>query len=381
MSSLNPKLKQPPAPRPKARFNWNSVFESPGILSRVVVVVFVLIVLYYLLNILHPFFAALTWAAILATALYSVFDRIKRWTHRPHLASALTCLLVTVLVVVPLIALLALLAGESVLAYHTLAADIVSAPLGELEVLRRSAVFVWVQSKLTSFGLPPIDLGDWVLRAVKLLSAFLVGKSTALFAEFTNFVFSFFVVFITLYVLFLHGPEIMDDVRWLCGLERGKNDHILTQFRDTILASLEGSVISALLLGALGWLVFVIFRIPAPLLWGAVMAVLSLVPVVGTALVWAPVSIYYMASGHAAKGIGLLVVFVTLIAIVDNVVKPLLMRTRDQIHPLWIFLGVVGGVRYFGLLGLVLGPLVVTAFLVLLSIKREADAQQRLVRE
>lgn len=381
MSSINPKLKPPPAQPSQGRLDWKSLSITQRIISRIILVVFILMVLYYLLNILRPFFAALTWAAILATALYSLFERIERWTRRPRLASALTCLLITLLVVAPVIVLLGLLAGESVLAYRTLAAKITAAPLGGLEILRNSAIFVWAQSKMSAWGLPTLDLGALTLRAVKLLSAFLVGKSTALFAEFTGFIFSLFVVLITLYVLFLHGPQVMDEVRWLCGLTRGHNDRILTQFKDTILASLEGSLVSALLLGILGGLVFLCFGIPAPLLWGAVMALLSLVPIIGTALVWAPVVIYYLASAHVVKGIGLLVVFVILIAVVDNMVKPLLMRTRDEIHPLWVFLGVVGGVRYFGLLGLVLGPLVVTAFLALLSIKKNEDEQQKIVPE
>ncbi len=351
------------------------------VVSRIALVIFVLLVLYYLLNILRPFLAALTWAAIVATALYPMFERIARWTRRPRLASVLTCLLITLLLVVPVIILLGMLAGESVMAYRTLAVKIKAAPRGELEILRSSAIFVWAQSKMSALGLPPLDLGDLALRAVKLISAFLVGKSTALFAEFTSFVFSLLVVFIALYVLFLHGPQIMDEVRWLCGLTRGHNDQILIRFKDTILASLEGNLVSALLLGALGGLIFLFFGLPAPLLWGAVMAFLSLIPVIGTALVWAPVVIYYLASAHVGKGIGLLVVFVILIAVVDNMVKPLLMQRQSEIHPLWIFLGVVGGVRYFGLLGFVLGPLIVTAFLAFLSIMKTEDSQQEMVSE
>ena len=351
------------------------------VVSRVILGVFVLLVVYYLLNILRPFLAALIWASILATALFPVFQGMERRMRRPRLASALTCLLTTLLLVVPVVVLLVMLAGESVIAYHTLAVKITAAPRGELETLRNNLIFVWAQSKLSALGLPPLNPADLVLRAVKLMSAFLVAKSTGLFAEFTSSIFSFFAVLITLYFLFLHGPQVMDEVRWLCGLTRGHDDQILTRFKETILASLESNLASALLLGTLGGLVFLLFGIPASLLWGAVMAFLSLIPVIGTALVWFPVVIYYVVTAHAGKGAGLLTVFVVLIALVDNLVKPLLMRRQSEIHPFWIFLGVVGGVRYFGLLGLVLGPLVVTAFLAILAILRFGDAEREIVRE
>ena len=381
MHAADPNLEPPGTGPSGSRFNLNSLSVTQRLIRRVTLGAFILLVLYYLLNILHPFLAALTWASILATAFFSLFERLERRTRRPRLASALTCLLTTLLLVVPVIILLGMLAGESVIAYHTLAVKITVAPRGELEALRNNAIFVWAQSKLSALGLPPLNPADLALRAVRLMSAFLVKKSTGLFAEFTSSIFSFFTVFITLYFLFLHGPLIMDEVRWLCGLTRGYDDQILTRFKETILASLETNLATALLLGTLGGLVFLLFGIPAPLLWGAVMAFLSLIPVVGTALVWLPVVLYYGATAHAGKGAGLLVVFVVLIALVDNLVKPLLMRRQSEIHPFWIFLGVVGGVRYFGLLGFVLGPLVVTAFLAILAILRTGEAEGGIVRE
>jgi predicted PurR-regulated permease PerM len=378
MSMANPSSQPPETAAPRAQTSVPPVPITQRIISTTLLVAFALVVIYYLLEILQPFFGALAWAAILATALYPLYAWIEERTRRPRLASALTCLLITMLVVLPVMVLLGLLAAQSVLAYRTLAGKITHGPSGELEMLRNTPLFLWAQSKLMAWGMPPINLANLVLRAVKLLSAFLVGRSSALFAGFASYVFSFFVVFVTLYFFFLHGPQIMEEVRWLFGLSRHHNDRVFTQFKGTILASLVGSLVSAILLGTFGGFTFLIFGIPAPLLWGAVMAFLSLVPVIGTALIWVPVVIYYLSTKHVAKGIGVLVVFVILITVVDNVVKPMLMQRQAEIHPLWIFLGVVGGVHYFGLLGFVLGPLVVTGFMAMLAIIKSEEEEQEI---
>jgi len=108
--------------------------------------------------------------------------------------------------------------------------------------------------------------------------------------------------------------------------------------------------------------------LPSPLLWGAVMAFLSLIPVVGTALVWAPLAGYYILTGPVWKGIILLVVFIGVAGTVDNVVKPILIRRGAEINTLWIFLSVLGGIGVFGFLGLFLGPFLVTILMVLVEI-------------
>ena len=134
------------------------------------------------------------------------------------------------------------------------------------------------------------------------------------------------------------------------------------------LSTLGGSLATALIHGTAGRLIFLFFGLPSPLLWGTVMAFLSLVPVVGTALVWGPPVVYYILTGAVWKGIILLVVFVGVMGTVDNLVKPILIRRGTEIDTFWIFLSVLGGIGVFGFLGLFLGPFLVTICLVLVEI-------------
>jgi predicted PurR-regulated permease PerM len=179
---------------------------------------------------------------------------------------------------------------------------------------------------------------------------------------------NFLVMLFALYYLLLKGPEILLELRQLSFLRPEHEEKIIEKFRAITFATFGGSLTTALIQGTAGGIIFLFFGLPSPLLWGAVMAFLSLVPVVGTALVWAPLVVYYLLTGAVWKGIILLVVFVGVVGTVDNVVKPIFIRRGTEIGTLWIFLSVLGGIGVFGFLGLFLGPFLVTLLLVLVEI-------------
>src|SRR5271167_1459214 len=122
--------------------------------ARVVFVLLLLLVLYYVFEIFHPFLHPLAWAAILAIASYGLFQRFSRRLKRPRLAGVLTCVMITLLVVVPLIIVLILLAGQSVEAYNSLQSKMNVKDLSRLDVLRRTAPYQWVSSQMQALGLP-----------------------------------------------------------------------------------------------------------------------------------------------------------------------------------------------------------------------------------
>jgi predicted PurR-regulated permease PerM len=215
---------------------------------------------------------------------------------------------------------------------------------------------------------PEPDLGALAVKALGIVSHFLVSKSAAIFSGITHFVVNFLVMLFALYYLLLRGPEILHELRQLSPLRPEHEEKIIQKFRLMARATFGGSLATALIHGTAGGVIFLFFGLPSPLLWGAVMAFLSLVPVVGTALVWAPLVVYYLLTGAVWKGIILLLVFVGVAGTVDNLVKPILIRRGTEIDTLWIFLSVLGGIGAFGFLGLFLGPFLVTLLLVLVEI-------------
>jgi predicted PurR-regulated permease PerM len=336
--------------------------------ARIAFLAVFLAVLYFAFRILRPFLPALVWAAILATVFYPVFARLSATLKRPRLASALTCVLVTVLIVLPVIVLLIMLAGESVQAYGFLDAKIKSGEVGRLDFVRDTAAYQWLTAHLVALGLPEPNLQGLAMRAIRAISQFLVRHSADVFSGFASFIFSFFVMVLAVYYLFLGGPDLLKELRRLSPLHRQHEETIINKFQEITVATFEGSLFTALLQGVAGGVVFLLFGLPSPLLWGAVMAFLSLVPVVGTALVWGPVVIYFLLTGAWIKGLGLFLVSAAVVGSIDNIVKPLLIRRGAEIPTLWVFIGVLGGVGVFGFLGLVLGPLLVTALFALVEI-------------
>lgn len=345
-----------------------SLWAGQSGVARVFLLIVLAIVFYFVGRILKPFFPALTWAAILATVFYPLYQRAGRFLHPRELASALCCLLLTVAIILPVVSLFFLMAGESVKAYKNLENVVASGVPAKIAAIRNSPRFVKLANHLRELGLPEPNIGDTAMRAVRAGSRFLVEHSAALVSGFLNFVVQLFVMLFGLYYLFLHGPQILRELRSLVPLRPEYEEQIIQKFKGVVHATFTGILAVALIQGALGGLGFLVFGISSPLLWGATMALVSLVPVVGTALVWGPVVIFYLLTGSVAKGLLMLVVFAVVIGSVDNILKPILIQRGMEIHTLWVFISVIGGLSVFGFLGIVLGPFLFTILVVLLEI-------------
>lgn len=345
-----------------------SLWTGQSGIARVFLLIVLALVLYFVGRILKPFFPALTWAAILATVFYPVYQRMERYLHRRELASVICCVLLTVAIILPVVALVFLMAGESVKAYRTLENVVASGLPAKVTAIHNSTAYKTLARHLQEMGMPEPNIGATAMRAVRAGSRFLVEHSASVVTGFMNFVVQLFVMLFGLYYLFLHGPQILHELRALVPLRPEYEEQIIQKFTGVVHATFTGSLAVALVQGGLGGLGFWIFGISAPLLWGAGMALVSLVPVVGTALVWGPVVIFYLLTGSILKGLVMLAVFGVVVGSVDNILKPILIQRGMEIHTLWVFVGVIGGLSVFGFLGLVLGPFLFTILVVLLEI-------------
>lgn len=336
--------------------------------ERVAVVAVLLIVLYYVVRILQPFLPALVWALVLVSVFHPLFAALSRLLHRPRLASALACVLLTVLIVLPVIFLVFILAEQSVGAYRLLEERVKSSGPGGLEALRGAPFYQALLARARAWGLPEPDLSGAAMKALHAISEFLVSRSGLILSRLTHFLLNFFIMLFALYYLFLSGPELLHELRQISPLRHEHEEKIIERFRAMAAAAFGGGLATALIHGVAGGLIFLFLGLPSPLLWGAVMALLSMIPLVGTALVWGPLAAYYLLTGALAKGIVLVVVFAVVIGSIDSIVKPLLLRRGTEINTLWIFLSVLGGIEVFGFLGFFLGPFLVATLFVLVEI-------------
>jgi predicted PurR-regulated permease PerM len=186
-----------------------------------------------------------------------------------------------------------------------------------------------------------------------------------------------FFVIITMYYLFRDGDRILQNLPGVLPLNAHQSEAIIARTSQVVSASVYGVVTIAMLQGMLGGLAFWLFGVPSPILWGVVLAFVCMIPIAGSFFVWLPASIYLILTGHWTKGILLILWGALVISTIDNFLRPKLIKNQTKLHELFVFFSVLGGMSVFGLLGIVLGPVVLAITLGLLqAFKRENDEAQ-----
>jgi predicted PurR-regulated permease PerM len=207
-----------------------------------------------------------------------------------------------------------------------------------------------------------------LLKNLNQISTFIFNQTTTLLRGFSSFVVGFFFTLLSLYYLFKDGSHLFGRLKEIVPLPSRERDLLIQRFNDMIYATIYGGILIAMIQGLLGGLSFWVLGLPSPIFWGTAMALLSFIPIGGTALIWVPAAIILLIEGAVLKGFILLGLGVFVISMVDNLLRPFFISTRTNIHPLLLFFAVLGGVQAFGLIGFVAGPLIATLFLTLIEI-------------
>jgi predicted PurR-regulated permease PerM len=323
-----------------------------------------LLLIYLVFRIYEPFLAALGWAAILVIFFYPMHVRLARKfsARRAALFSTLT---VTILLIVPAILVTMLFVREAVSISRGVQHSIVEdhAPM----VAKKWA---WIAQHVPGLD-PNANVAEMVEQGVQKEAGFLAERLGTVLRNIAAFIFNLFVMIFAMFYMFRDGDQIIRGVRSILPFDAEHRDTMMTQARDLISASVTTSLIIAAIQGILGGLGFVIVKLPTPLFWGVAMAFFSLVPVVGSGLIFVPAALWLGFTGHWGRAIILLVICAGVSTIVDNVLRPLLLGGRTELSGLVIFISVVGGVGLFGMLGLVLGPILVATAAGVLAVYME----------
>ncbi len=311
-----------------------------------------LLLIYFVFRIYEPFLAALGWAAILAVFFYPMHHWLLR-RFAAKKAAVLSTLIVTLVLIVPAILLTTLFIREAFSVSrgveHTL--QVQQAPA-------LAKTWSWLAHHVPGLD-PNADVLDMLYQGIQKEAGFLAQRLGAILRNIAAFIFDLFVMIFAMFYFFRDADQIIHGVRSILPFDAEHRDALMSQTRDLISASVTTSLILAAIQGAIGGLGFVSVGLPAPLFWGVAMAFFSLVPVVGSGLIFVPAALWLGFSGHWGRAIILLVICAGVSAIVDNVLRPLLLGGRTELSALVIFISVVGGVGLFGMLGLVLGPVLV----------------------
>jgi predicted PurR-regulated permease PerM len=308
----------------------------------------VLLTGYLAFVVLQPFLASLAWAAIFAMMFHPVHQRLVPRVG-PNRAALVTTVMAGVLIVGPAVLIVSVFARE---------VPIVLDYLKGVSVTPDQSQQLWDSVRSRSPFELPADPTSMLREGAERLLAFLAPRAGAVVADVLSTLGALVIMLFALFFLLRDGHTLARQVRELLPLPEKQRDRMLAETRDLVIASVGAGLAVAAAQGMIGGVAFAILGVNAPVIWGVVMAMTSLIPVVGAALVWLPTALWLLLSGEVTRGVILLVIGGVGISLVDNFLRPLLLSGRTSASGLVVFLGLLGGVAAFGFVGLVLGPIV-----------------------
>ena len=316
-----------------------------------------LLLLYLVYLVIAPFLVPLAWASVLAIVFYPVHASLAlRWG--PARAAALSTLAITLMLIVPMVLIAVAFVREGVQAVSNLQAAFTAGRLAAVE----RAWQLLQQRMPASFQ---IDVAGLAADAASTAAAFLVAQSGFLVRNVAGFGLNLVLALFATFFLLRDSDAIMRVIRRLLPMDEPSRELTLTRTRELISVGVVSAGIVATVQGLLGGIVFAALSIDSPVFWGVVMAIFCLLPF-GAWVVWVPMAVALAANGSIGRAI-LLAVLGSIISLADNVLRPLLLSGQARMNGLVIFLSLLGGIGVFGILGVVLGPVLVVTALGLLT--------------
>ena len=311
----------------------------------------VLLIGYFLVQIFQPFFHPLAWGAVLAICVYPWHEKLVA-RHGRSRAAAATTVMVSVLIVGPGLVVLTAFAREAKAAIDGLDRDVITGQLAWVSA-------TWERFRVYIPGARALDLGTLLNQASANVAGFVAARVGGLLADLALFIFRLFVALFALFFILRDAGAIMRLMRGALPFDEPRRERMIRQTRDLVFASVTAGLIIASLQGLVGGIVFALLGLNAPVFWGVVMAFFALLPFLGTWVVWLPAAIWLASIGQVGKALTLAALGAGIVATIDNFLRPALLADRAQMNGLLMFVSLLGGVSVFGLIGLVLGPLIV----------------------
>jgi len=220
------------------------------------------------------------------------------------------------------------------------------------------------------------ELNKAISEIGKSVGLFLYEQASAVASNIFRFVLHFFLMLLIMYFLLVDGDRMISFIGDLSPLPAEQDQKIIRKFKDMAGAILVINILSGIVQGFFGGIIFALFGLKSPFLWGLIMAMLAFLPILGIGLVFIPTSIYLFLNGRIPAAVFFIIAYLILSLGIENVLKPKLVGQRVQMHILLVFLSIMGGLKLFGILGIIYGPLVVTAFITLTDIYHTSYQQQ-----
>jgi len=327
--------------------------------NKAVLLLLVLFISALFLSMIRHFFMAIFLAGIFSAMTYPLYRGLEqRLKGHRSLASLITLLIVIIMILLPLGGLLGIVTAQAIKVGQTIAP--------------------WVQSRITEPGalselqdiIPFYDkiepYEEIIYRKagemVGIASSFLVNSLSVITMGTVNFLFMVFILLYTMFFFLMDGDKLLAKMLYYLPLNDQDKRRMLEKFTSVTNATIKGTAIIGILQGGLAGFAFFVVGIPSAVFWGTIMSVLSIIPSIGTALVWVPAVIILAVGEHYGKAVGLLLFCGLAVGSLDNFLRPRLIGKDTQMHDLLILFGTLGGIAMFGIVGFIIGPIVAALF-------------------
>jgi predicted PurR-regulated permease PerM len=336
---------------------------------RIFLLVIVAVSLYLSYLILLPFIDTL----ILAIILASFFNPLQIYLERrlqgqKNLAALIIVLIITFLIAIPVFVFTSTLVAQGLDTVNK-TNDWVRA--GKLQQLvqdpRINEYLARFQERFPFLEINKTEMANDLLYLSRDIGQFLLGKVASILGNVASLVAHFFIMIFIAFYLVRDGGEMVKTIRYYIPLRADQEDRIISGIRVVTKSVLLGSFLTAVCQGLVGGVALTILGFPG-LFWGTMTALASLIPLVGVYLIWVPIAIYLLLLGETKSVVFLAVWSIVASGIIDNFVRPLLMKGKSKMSPFYIFLAILGGVQYFGLKGILYGPLILSFAMIMMFI-------------
>ena len=329
----------------------------------------------------RPFLPAILAGAIIAYLAYPFYEKTLKYIKNKNLASLVVTIFIILILTLPFIFVLSIVSKEAYYTYKTLNQHNLGTNFLKIICKDENWLLCKAAKSFTGF-LPDSDLDFYMQVTIKKITEFIIQNVSQFLATVPAILLKLFVMMFVVYYLLKDGQAIGGRVKNMLPLKGIHKQHVLDKFHEITYATFYGNIFVALLQGVLGGIGFLVLGVPSPILWGFVMSLFALLPYFGTAIIWLPAALNLIFIGYlqndsssTINGLILVIYGVFVISSIDNILKPKLIGTKANVHPILVLLGVLGGLNMFGFIGIILGPVMLALLMTFVNIYENKKAE------
>lgn len=336
--------------------------------------IFLVLLLGYLTyQILQPFLNSIAWAVVFAIVFYPLYLFFLKLLKVKAVASTVTVLIIILTILGPFTYLSFSLIDE-------IGNSVDSINKGALDSVKSFFTYTRITKlvyKLQSYlGIEGIVGREAIAENIKIVGKAVSDRLSSGLTNIAGMLIDFIFMLLAVFFFFKDGPNLLSRIREYLPFSEENKNRLILRIKDMVISTVYGGVVIAIIQGVLGGTAFYFLGIKSPVLWGSAMSIMSFLPLLGTFSIWGPAAGYLFAQGSLVKGVVLLLYGVFVISMVDNILRPIIISGRTKMPALVVFFSVLGGIKLFGVVGFIMGPLVMALFVSVFEMFKHTEGGQ-----